>query len=301
MLQAVSPASLELSLAAGLDIEHERKLLDDHWQQRLTRDHAMKVNRRDDSTMPSIPITAWWRANWNAAGTNQCVRMNVFRSNTQSLRKDCPKQLSSEERELILAPVVRPARAVACANDISRRSSVGGSIAPRRSYRECGREYNEVVHFAAFKRGEDLFKREEIEAAADVIIWSTDSGDEVETTRSRPYDRHFRGNVVQAMDAYATGEFGDTRIPLRECKRTICIGSDRMMNAVRESRFGVLEPHLMPKYIAIGSINSPMQCMMKEICAQCLCKQADPVIRRRSQPGLLVLRPGLRTSTASTS
>jgi NADPH-dependent glutamate synthase beta subunit-like oxidoreductase/NAD(P)H-flavin reductase len=143
---------------------------------------------------------------------------------------------------------------------------------------------NEVVYFAAFKRGEDLFKREEIEAAADVIIWSTDSGDEVETTRSRPYDRHFRGNVVQAMEAYAKGEFGDTRIALNECSRLICIGSDRMMNAVRESRFGVLEPHLKPGHVAIGSINSPMQCMMKEICAQCLCKQVDPVTGEEAKP-----------------
>nr|MCU0699612.1 hypothetical protein [Myxococcaceae bacterium] len=27
---------------------------------------------------------------------------------------------------------------------------------------------------------------------------------------------------------------------------------------------------------AIGSINSPMQCMMKEICAQCLQRHVDP-------------------------
>ena len=37
LLQAVSPASLELSLAASADIERERKQLDDHWQQRLAR------------------------------------------------------------------------------------------------------------------------------------------------------------------------------------------------------------------------------------------------------------------------
>ena len=37
LLQAVSPASLKLSLAATEDIERERKQLDDHWQQRLTR------------------------------------------------------------------------------------------------------------------------------------------------------------------------------------------------------------------------------------------------------------------------
>lgn len=37
LLQAVSPASLELSLAATADIERERKQLDDHWRQRLAR------------------------------------------------------------------------------------------------------------------------------------------------------------------------------------------------------------------------------------------------------------------------
>ena len=29
-------------------------------------------------------------------------------------------------------------------------------------------------------------------------------------------------------------------------------------------------------HVAIGSINSPMQCMMKEICAQCLQPHVDP-------------------------
>jgi hypothetical protein len=50
-----------------------------------------------------------------------------------------------------------------------------------------------------------------------------------------------------------------------------------MMNAVREARHGVLKPFLRPDHVAIGSINSPMQCMMKEICAQCLQRHVDPV------------------------
>jgi len=50
-----------------------------------------------------------------------------------------------------------------------------------------------------------------------------------------------------------------------------------MMAAVAQARHGVLHPHLNPAHVAIGSINSPMQCMMKEICAQCLQKQIDPV------------------------
>ncbi len=38
----------------------------------------------------------------------------------------------------------------------------------------------------------------------------------------------------------------------------------------------MLAPYLKPSHRALGSINSPMQCMMKEICAQCLQPHRDP-------------------------
>jgi len=148
-----------------------------------------------------------------------------------------------------------------------------------RALREAG---NEVVYFAAFRRGEDLFKREEIESAADVVVWSTDAGTDVAPDKRRPYDRHFKGNVVQSMLAYAKEELGEPKIRLDECTRLICIGSDRMMNAVRLSRSGALQPYLKAGHAAIGSINSPMQCMMKEICAQCLQPHRDPATGKLS-------------------
>jgi hypothetical protein len=49
-----------------------------------------------------------------------------------------------------------------------------------------------------------------------------------------------------------------------------------MMAAVKDARHGRLKPYLKPGHTAIGSINSPMQCMMKGVCAQCLCKHVDP-------------------------
>jgi hypothetical protein len=49
-----------------------------------------------------------------------------------------------------------------------------------------------------------------------------------------------------------------------------------MMAAVAAARHGVLQKYLKPTHTAIGSINSPMQCMMKEICAQCLQPHVDP-------------------------
>jgi NAD(P)H-flavin reductase len=133
---------------------------------------------------------------------------------------------------------------------------------------------NKVIYFAGYKKGEDLFKRHEIETATDQVIWSTDMGDAI--VPERPQDAHFRGNIVQAMVAYGDGTLGEQLVPLSDVTRIIAIGSDRMMAAVKASRFGALAPYLRPDHVAIASINSPMQCMMKEICAQCLQKHVDP-------------------------
>ena len=133
---------------------------------------------------------------------------------------------------------------------------------------------NRVIYFAGYKKGEDLFKQDEVELGTHQVIWSTDVGGAIQPRR--PQDRHFRGNIVQAVLAYGRGNLGEPLVPLSKIHRIIAIGSDRMMAAVRDARHGVLQPLLQPKHIAIASINSPMQCMMKEVCAQCLQKHVDP-------------------------
>ncbi|MBM3801437.1 MAG: pyridine nucleotide-disulfide oxidoreductase [Acidimicrobiia bacterium] len=134
---------------------------------------------------------------------------------------------------------------------------------------------NRVVYFAGYRKKSDLFKRREIEKACDVVIWSVDEGELIEPRR--PQDRTFRGNIVQAMQSYASGDLGEVETPLCAVDRIISIGSDRMMNAVKVARRTLLKPHLAAGHKAIGSINSPMQCMLKEICAQCLQRHCDPI------------------------
>ena len=133
---------------------------------------------------------------------------------------------------------------------------------------------NRLIYFAGYKQGEDLFKREDIESAVDQVIWATDTGAEI--VPNRPQDKHFRGNIVQAMLAYVHGELGEQLFDFKTIDRIIAIGSDRMMAAVKEARHTSLAPYLKKDHEAIGSINSPMQCMMKEICAQCLQRHVDP-------------------------
>jgi len=139
---------------------------------------------------------------------------------------------------------------------------------------------SKVIYFAGYKALRDRYKVEEIERAADVIVWCCDEAPGF--TPTRPQDRSFVGNIVQAMAAYGSGQLGEPAVPLRDAAHMIVIGSDRMMAAVGAARHGVLAPYLKPGHSAIGSINSPMQCMMKEVCAQCLQPQVDPATGARS-------------------
>ncbi len=134
-----------------------------------------------------------------------------------------------------------------------------------------------VLYFAGYKRRQDRYKVEQITAAADQVVWCCDSAPGFEPGRDG--DRAFIGNIVEAIRDYGTR---DPEIPLDSVDRIIAIGSDGMMAAVAAARHGVLKPLLKPDHVAIGSINSPMQCMMKEICAQCLQPHVDPVTGERS-------------------
>jgi NADPH-dependent glutamate synthase beta subunit-like oxidoreductase/NAD(P)H-flavin reductase len=137
-----------------------------------------------------------------------------------------------------------------------------------------------VLYFAGYKAIRDRYKIEEIERAADAIVWCCDEAPGF--LPSRPQDFSFVGNIVQAMAAYGAGALGVPTIKLGDVQHIIAIGSDRMMQAVGAARHGVLAPMLRPGHSAIGSINSPMQCMMKEVCAQCLQPHVDPATGARS-------------------
>ena len=125
-----------------------------------------------------------------------------------------------------------------------------------------------VLYFAGYKKMLDRYKVAEIEAASDAIVWCCDEAPGF--TPARPQDRSFVGNMVQAMLAYAQGGLGEVVIAMPDVEHIVAIGSDRMMAAVAQARHTVLQPYLRADHFAVGSINSPMQCMMKEICAQCL-------------------------------
>jgi NADPH-dependent glutamate synthase beta subunit-like oxidoreductase/NAD(P)H-flavin reductase len=131
-----------------------------------------------------------------------------------------------------------------------------------------------VIYFAGYRRLADRYKEDEIERAADAVIWCCDETPGFRA--ARPQDRTVVGNIVESLDAYGAGKLGAQPVALNEVDRIIAIGSEDMMAAVAQARRGVLADRLKAGHRAIASVNSPMQCMMKEICAQCLQMHRDP-------------------------
>ncbi len=133
---------------------------------------------------------------------------------------------------------------------------------------------SKVLYFAAYKTVQDRYHVENIERAADTIVWCCDAAPGFKVARAGDFS--FTGNIVEALAAYGGGKLGEVPIALSDVDRIIAIGSDMMMKAVTDARHGVLKEFLKPGHAGLGSINAPMQCMMKEICAQCLQRHVDP-------------------------
>ena len=99
------------------------------------------------------------------------------------------------------------------------------------AFRKAG---SKVLYFAGYKKPSDRYKVEEIEAAADVVVWACDEAPGFPV--DRPQDKTIVANIVEAMRQYASGELGEQPIPFSAADRIIAIGSDGMMNAVRLAR-----------------------------------------------------------------
>ncbi|MEZ5404050.1 MAG: FAD-dependent oxidoreductase [Bryobacteraceae bacterium] len=186
---------------------------------------------------------------------------------------DLCARLKPGEPVILMGPTGTPTETPANENVILVGGGLGNAVLFSIGQR-LRAEGSRVIYFAGYKKIEDRYKIDEIERAADVVVWCCDEAPGFAPTRGQ--DKTIVSNIVEAMAAYARGDLGPTEIPLAGAKRLIAIGSDGMMAAVARARRTVLEPYLDDGHVAIGSINSPMQCMMKEICAQCLQVHKDP-------------------------
>ena len=192
---------------------------------------------------------------------------------------DLCKLLQPGEPVIVMGPTGTPTEIEPDETVVLAGGGLGNAVlfSIGQAFRKAG---SKVLYFAGYKKVSDRYKVPEIEAAADVVVWCCD--EEPGFTPERPQDKAIVANIVEAMRLYAEGKLGPQPIAFNDADRVIAIGSDGMMNAVRLARHSVLKPWLKPDHRALGSINSPMQCMMKEICAQCLQLHRDPLTGKES-------------------
>ncbi len=181
--------------------------------------------------------------------------------------------LQADEPVILMGPTGSPTETPEGETVLLAGGGLGNAVlfSIGQAFRAAG---SRVLYFAGYKTAGDRYHVENIERAADTIVWCCDQ--DPGFTPGRDGDFSFVGNIVEAMKAYGSGALGETPIKLDEIDRVMAIGSDLMMKAVKDARHGVLKEFLKPDHTGIGSINSPMQCMMKEICAQCLQRHVDP-------------------------
>lgn len=112
-----------------------------------------------------------------------------------------------------------------------------------------------VIFFAGYRKNSFVVREEEMrKSCAELIISISD-----ETCA----DGRSQGSVIDAIKKFS----------FPKIDRIFTIGNDSMMHEIAKLRHEISALNQAP--IAIASLNSPMQCMLKGICSQCLQKRKN--------------------------
>jgi hypothetical protein len=144
---------------------------------------------------------------------------------------------------------------------------------------------NKVIYLGNFKSKSEVYGQDEIEAAADVVIWSVRAGELIEKRRPQDYTTH--GNGLDILLKYAHGALDQAKpqpeIPLTDVDRIYLLDNTTAMREFQEARKTSLKEFLVKDPRVSGSVYSTMQCMLKGVCAQCLQWQIDPETGARTK------------------
>ncbi|MBS0185661.1 MAG: pyridine nucleotide-disulfide oxidoreductase [Proteobacteria bacterium] len=264
-LQEIAPNILEITVHAP----HAARAFQPGQFFRLQRYEAFSLHR--DGTrfsMEGIALTG-------ASACPQSGTLSLIVLEVGASTKLC-RLFKKGERIALMGPTGSPTKIFPQKTVLLIGGGLGNAVlfSVGKAFRESG---SRVLYIAGYKSLKDRFKIKEIEAAANTVLWCVEDLSSQKDVHKRPQDLVFQGRVTDALIAYAKGEMGEPSISLEEVDYILTVGSQEMMEAVSHVRNKTLKSCLASKKDAYGSINSPMQCMMKGICAQCLQRQYDPL------------------------
>lgn len=225
-----------------------------------------------DDTRMQIPL-------FTASGTGSkdgAIRLMVFQ---WGVAPRLIGRLKKGDRLILAGPTGAPSDIPTNKNILIMAGSWGTAImldlAP--VLREAG---NKVTYISTLGQAADADKMDELEASTDQIVWCVQKGDKVKARR--PQD-----SSVLATDMIELIENlgNDGTIDLSSIDRMIALGSTSLLKSLQQdlSEGGRLTPMFKPDVEVMGTVGSPMQCMMKGVCGQCLQWQIDPVTKKRTK------------------
>jgi len=145
---------------------------------------------------------------------------------------------------------------------------------------------NRVLFFASFRCKDDIYFKDELEQCADQIVWASTTESLIECRR--PQDSSVQqANIIELIKEYGDGNLTagneENLIKLSEVNEIMIMGSTGLLKAMQHSLKGDLKPLFKDAVHATGTVGSPMQCMMKGVCGQCLQWQIDPSTGKRTR------------------
>lgn len=145
---------------------------------------------------------------------------------------------------------------------------------------------NRVLFFASFRCQDDIYFKDELEQCADQIIWASTEGSLIECRRPQDISVQ-QGNIIELIKDYESGsilnDHINDQIKLSDVGEIMIMGSTGLLKAMQTSLKKDLKPLFKNNVHATGTVGSPMQCMMKGVCGQCLQWQIDPTTGNRTR------------------
>ena len=150
-------------------------------------------------------------------------------------------------------------------------SAVTSTIDGSTAWRAAG---NRVIFIGHFRNGLQAQAVQAVmEILSDQAIWVLDEGPALYC--KRPQDSCFTHGIDDFISACLETE-GSYSSWLGHTDTLLLSDNPATMERVSSALRSNLRHLLKPQLKALVAVNSPMQCMMKEVCAQCLCQHHDP-------------------------
>ena len=157
-------------------------------------------------------------------------------------------------------------------------SAVNSVVDGAQSWRAAGNRILFIGHFQSQEQARTV--QSTMEILTDQVLWILDQGPALILKRKQ--DRCFVHGVAEFLDACA--ESGGAHATwVRESNCIVLSDRPGVMQQFATVLQTRLKPEIKPSLLAVAAVNSPMQCMMKEMCAQCLCRHVDPATGETSK------------------